>query len=217
MSTKSSKKRKINQTVNKSRMKKSKEVQESKRNKLWSDEEMAIYAKVLANSDNKDSCWLFQLQNYALKKYANEELFINIREEFEEALPYDSVDYTFTTDQLRVKYKWFKKEWRNIDFKIKYGSGLGRNDTATPVWYDILNPHFCDAVEDMTSVSSKASDLEMHSSSSVDEAKSDDVEDDGMSAKSLETSFETKESRSDGSEDNVHVSNSANTSIMWME
>ena len=32
-------------------------------------------------------------------------------------------------------------------------------DTNVPKWYDIMNPHFCDAVEDMTSLSSEADDL----------------------------------------------------------
>ena len=73
---------------------------------------MNIYAHVLANKDTAERSWLYQLENYALKKHANEELFRKIRGEFEEALAEDSVAYRFTIDQLRAKYKWFKKEWR---------------------------------------------------------------------------------------------------------
>jgi DNA-binding MltR family transcriptional regulator len=39
-----------------------------------------------------------------IKKYANEELFIKIQEEFEEALEEDSAEYRFTIDHLRTKY-----------------------------------------------------------------------------------------------------------------
>jgi len=40
--------------------------------------------------------------------------------------------YKFTIGQLRAKFKWFKKEWRSIDNKIKCGSGLGGKDTKVP-------------------------------------------------------------------------------------
>ena len=64
-----------------------------------------------------------------------------------------SDDYKFTIEQLGAKLKWFKKEWRSFDNKIKCGSGLGGKDTKVPKGYDIMNPHFCDAVDDMTSLS----------------------------------------------------------------
>ena len=63
-----------------------------------------------------------------------------------------SYDYKFTIEQVRAKLKWFKKEWRSIDKKIKCGSRLGRKNTKVPKWYDIMNPQFCDAVNDMTSL-----------------------------------------------------------------
>ena len=89
-----------------------------------------------------------------MKKQANEELFREIREELEDVLGDEtSDDYKFTIGQLRAKFKWFKKEWRSIDNKIKCGSGLGGKDTKVPKGYDIMNPHFCDAVDDMTSLS----------------------------------------------------------------
>jgi hypothetical protein len=170
--------------------KKLKGLPENKKNKVWSDEEMNIFARVLANTDTVERSWLYQLENYALKKHANEELFRKIQEEFEEALPEDSAEYRFTIDQLRAKYKWFKKEWRRIDTKIKAGTGLGGKDTTTPCWYDVLNPHFCEAVDDMTSISTKASDLDIYNSSSgEDQPKSDD--DASTSDNSLDNSFNT--------------------------
>ncbi len=69
-------------------------------------------------------------------------------------------DETFTIEQLRAKFKWFKKQWQIIDYKIKNGTGLGGNNTAVLSWYDTMNPHFCEAADDMTSVSSKASDID---------------------------------------------------------
>ena len=122
---------------------------ENKKNKVWTDEEMNLYARVLANTDTQEHSWLYQLENYLVKRHANEELFIKIQEEFEDASEEDSVEYRFTIDQLRTKYKWCKKEWCRIDHKIKSGTRLGGKDTTTPSWYDVLNPHFCRAVDDI--------------------------------------------------------------------
>ena len=104
--------------------------------------------------------WLYQIENYALKKSANEELFRRIKLDFDITMGYEEGEETFTIEQLRAKFKWFKKQWRIIDNKIKNGTGLGGKDTAVLPWYDIMNPHFCEAADDMTSVSSKASDID---------------------------------------------------------
>ena len=52
--------------------------------------------------------------------------------ELEDALQEDDEE-KFTVDRLGAKFKWFKKEWRRIDNKIKCGTGLGRDDTKEPV------------------------------------------------------------------------------------
>ncbi|KAJ7382546.1 hypothetical protein OS493_034437 [Desmophyllum pertusum] len=49
-------------------------------NKVWSEEETNVYAGVLCNTDDSRS-WRLQLENYVLKKQANEELFVKSREE----------------------------------------------------------------------------------------------------------------------------------------
>ena len=41
---------------------------ENKKNKTWTDKEMNLYAHVLANTDVQEHSWLYQLENYALKK-----------------------------------------------------------------------------------------------------------------------------------------------------
>ena len=160
---------------------------ENKKNKTWTDKEMNLCAHVLANTDALEHSWLYQLENYALKKHANEQLFLKIQEEFGDAFEEDSVEYRFTIEQLRTKYKWFKREWRQIDHKIKSGTGLGGKDTSSPNWYDVLNPHFCQAVEDMTSVLTKANDL--CNSSDEDQSESDNS-DSEISNNNLNTSLE---------------------------
>ncbi|CAB4015568.1 Hypothetical predicted protein [Paramuricea clavata] len=45
------------------------------------------------------------IENYALKKSANEELFRRIKEDFDITMRYDSGDETFTIEQLRAKFK----------------------------------------------------------------------------------------------------------------
>lgn len=128
--------------VKKTRNKKGK----PKKNMVWSEEEATKYAEVLTDCDNKDRSWLYQLENCALKKQANEELFGEIKLELEDASLEDDEE-KFTVDRLRAKFKWFEKEWGRIDNKIG------------PKWFKILSPHFCDAVDQMTRVSSKVSDL----------------------------------------------------------
>ena len=75
-----------------------------------------------------------------------------------------SDDYKFTIVELRAKFEWW-----SIDNKIKCGSGLGGEDTKVPKWYVIMNPHFCDAVNDMTSLSCKANDLNSENESEDDD------------------------------------------------
>ena len=94
------------------------------------------------------------------KKSANEELFHHIKLDFDISMGYEEGEETFSIEKLHAKFKWFKKQWRIIDNKIKNGSGLGAKDTAVPSWYDIMNPHFCEAADDMTLVSSKASNID---------------------------------------------------------
>jgi len=48
-----------------------------------------------------------------------------------------------------------------------------------PKWYDIINPHFCDAVQDMTSVSSRGSDLNSSESEEDDIGCQSDVSSEG--------------------------------------
>ena len=50
-----------------------------KKNMVWSEEEATKYAKIVTDCDNKDRSWLYQLENCALKKKANDELFGEIR------------------------------------------------------------------------------------------------------------------------------------------
>ena len=127
---------------------------------MWTEDEVTTYANLLCSTDNAERSWLYQIENYALKKSANKELFRRIKLDFDITMGYEEGEETFTIEQLRAKFKWFKKQWRIIDNKIKNGTGLRGKDTAVPPWYDIMNPHFCEAADDMTSVSSKASDID---------------------------------------------------------
>lgn len=128
-------------------------------------------------------------------------MFREIENEFEEALEENSAAYTFSIDQLRTKYKWFKKKWRRIDNQIRFGSGLGAKDTSTPTWYGILNPNFSEAMDDMTSVLSRASDLDNCDSSSFLSQRKSDEDDKSDDAGSI----------SDNSADSSDLDNSHNS------
>ena len=53
------------------------------KNKVWTEDEVTTYANVLCSTDNAERSWLYQIENYALKKSANEELFRRTKEDFD--------------------------------------------------------------------------------------------------------------------------------------
>ena len=120
-----------------------KKVKRSKtqKNKPWTDKQTSIFAAVLSSTESRDKPFALVLETMALKKTANESVFNNVREEFEDMLVAEGItaaseDYSFTIDQLRQKYKWLKKQWKAINASIRSGSGLAAKDTETPYWYD---------------------------------------------------------------------------------
>ena len=94
-----------------------KKVKRSKtqKNKPWTDKQTKIFAAVLSSTESREKPFALVLETMALKKTANEPVFNNVREEFEdmlvdEGMTAPSVEYSFTIDQLRQKYKWLKKQ-----------------------------------------------------------------------------------------------------------
>ena len=130
---------------------------------------------MLSSTESRDKPFALVLETMALKKTANESVFNNVREEFEDMLVAEGInaaseDYSFTIDQLRQKYKWLKKQWKAIHASntIRSGSGLGAKDTETSYWYDLLDPIFTESVDSFTEISSKAEDLNSVDSDNLD-------------------------------------------------
>ena len=71
---------------------------------VWSEEEATKYAEVLTDCDNKDRSWLYQLENCALKKQANEELFGEIKPELEDALQQQHLRFSFDDQHLNSHF-----------------------------------------------------------------------------------------------------------------
>ena len=76
---------------------------------MWTEDEVTTYANLLCSTDNAERSWVYQIENYALKKSANEELFRRIKLDFDITMGYEEGEETFTIEQLRAKFKWFKK------------------------------------------------------------------------------------------------------------
>ena len=81
------------------------------------------------------------LETLALKKTADEIIFTQIRAEFENrrvaeglssATASGAEDYSFTIGQMRSKFKWFKKTWKELCPTIRSGSDLSAKVTDTP-------------------------------------------------------------------------------------
>ena len=85
---------------------------------------MNIYAHVLANTDTAERSWLYKLENYALKKHANEELFRKIQEEFEEALPEDSIENRFTLVNYVQNSNGSRKSGAKLILKLRLAQDL---------------------------------------------------------------------------------------------
>ena len=110
-----------------------------------------------------------KIERLALKKSSNVKIFekiqIALKKEFQ-ARKMEVKD--FSVEQLRSKYKWFKREWKHIQNKIKFGSGLSSKETdpesESTRWYDILNPVFTEGVDDFTDVARSAGDIADESS-----------------------------------------------------
>jgi len=128
---------------------------ETQKNKTWTNKQTNIFATVLSSTESRDKPFALVLETMALKKMANESVFNNVREEsgdvpVAEGINAASEDYSFTIDQLRQKYKWFKKQWKAINASIRSGSGLGTKATETPYWYGLLDPIFTESVDSFT-------------------------------------------------------------------
>ena len=60
---------------------------------MWTDKGMNLFACVLINTDMQEYSRLYELENYVLKKHANEQLFIKIQDEIEDSFADDPVEY----------------------------------------------------------------------------------------------------------------------------
>lgn len=76
-----------------------------KRN-TWKENEVFLFATVLSSLEERDKLWAFIPETLALKKTANERIFIKILEEFDDILAKKGKEkdenYQFTVAQLRA-------------------------------------------------------------------------------------------------------------------
>ena len=111
------------------------------------------------------------MQQLALKKSSNNELFEHIKNALDEELndrefKLMNIEKNFTKDghpiphktldmlieRLRSKYKALKQEWSKFILHIKSGSGL--SPEKEPVWFKDLDSVFCETNEEMKLTSS---------------------------------------------------------------
>ena len=132
------------------------------------DQDTDVFAEVIFDPQYRGSDytvgWARVLERLALKKSSNvkifEEIQIALRKEFQ-ARKMEVKD--FSVEQLRPKYNWLKREWKHIQNKIKFGSGLSWKETdpesESTRWWDILNPVFTEGVDEFTNVACSAGDM----------------------------------------------------------
>ena len=100
----------------------------------WTENKFELFAEVLADPENN---FVISLENLALKKSANNEVFEHIKNTFElqmdnEIFKQNNVDQVkdnatkleTSIHKLRQKYKWLKQEWTSRTNLAKNGSGL---------------------------------------------------------------------------------------------
>ena len=122
----------------------------------WTQNEMGLFAKILAD-ENDGFCRA--LEELALKKATNNEIFRHIKSKFDTARKNEDFvkenkknfsrkkDATFsdldtTVAKLRRKYGNLKQNWKKITDRVKNGSG--RSAEREQEWYKILNPVFAE-------------------------------------------------------------------------
>ena len=139
-----------------------KRVTKNIRARNWTSTEVTLFGEVLAEEEDNFAAALEEL---ALKKVANNEVFTLIQKIFDqkgrendftevnEAKNFTNAkgvvrEYTpldTALEKLRRKYATLKAEWRKISDRYKNGSGLAPE--TEPSWYKILNPIFSEKNE----------------------------------------------------------------------
>lgn len=161
---------------------------QSQRGRAWTETELAYFAIVLADEKNE---FAVRLDTLALKKTANNNLFTEISEAFQECLLSEEFKLEneqeisrrykgkrvlpplqITPAKLRVKYKWLRSEWRKYTDRVKKGSG--KEPINEPKWFNILNPIFADTLGDINDVASSSSDVLNENEQSDDCSSSND-------------------------------------------
>ena len=142
--------------------------QRVKNSRRWTNEEKALFAEILADTDN----FLVAIEKLALKCSSNEEVFGHIKNLFEIALQderfiklnekknftdkkgnlkqYEKLDTSIK--KLRNQTKTLKKEWKVITDRVKNGSGLAAGEE--PEWYQHVNPILAETNEEINPTSS---------------------------------------------------------------
>ena len=130
----------------------------------WTSAEVTLFAEVLAETEHNFAA---SLEELALKKAANNEVFTSIQKifnqkrreshfiEVNEAENFINAKgvvrkYTPLDTSLRMpvrKFTTLKAEWRKISDRCKNGSGLAPE--KEPSWYKILNPIFSEKNESL--------------------------------------------------------------------
>ena len=146
---------------------------ERKRERAWTETELSYFAIVLADEKHE---FASRLNTLALKKTANNNLFEEIVQVFQERLLSEEFKLEneqeiskrykgkraisplkITPAKLRVKYKWLRGEWQKYTDCVKNGSG--KKPINEPNWFTILNPIFADTLGDISNVASSSCDV----------------------------------------------------------
>ena len=159
----------------------------------WTPDETEAFAEVLAEPENN---FALSLEQLALKKSSNNEIYDLIRERFLSILETDEfkennsrnfkrgtkkpTNLDLSIGKLRTKFKALKQEWGKKTTRVKNGSGLPPGDE--PGWYKILNPIFAETNEaiKLTSSAFDTSFVNPNDSESFEEEEKRDSEDDAI-------------------------------------
>ena len=141
----------------------------------WTKEEIEKFSEILVDPTNN---YAASLEELALKKSSNNQLFEDIKNNLDEELndckfKFMNIEKNFTKDghpilhktldtlieRLRNKYKALKQEWSKLTTRIKSGSDLSPQKKS--VWFKHLDPVFCETNEEMklTSIATETSFL----------------------------------------------------------
>ena len=113
--------------------KKKVECSKTQKNKPWTDKQTNIFVAGLSSTESRDKPFALVLETLALKKTANESVFNNVREEFEDMLVAEGI--TAASEDYSLLLTNFDRNTNGLKYRPAYfGNTRNRQTRSVFCW-----------------------------------------------------------------------------------